>query len=472
LTLTPSAETGNQHRSSWYNALTEPTAKARLTQGPIGAGLLRLTLPMILGISSSLLAGLAETYYLGLLGSNELAALGFTFPVTAALMSVTLGISIGLSSVLAREVGGGDQTQMQRTTTGGLLLASCIMVLVTGLGLVTLRPLFSYLGANASTLPLVTDYMALWYVSLVFMAIPSVGANALRATGDARVSGSLMVAGSALQVVLAPMFIFGWLGLPALGMTGAALGNLVARIIIAGITLYVLSASYQLISFKGLTPNFLFSAWRRILVVGIPATITNLIGPISSGIIIALLAGYGQEAVAGFAIASRIEALFVIPLFALSASIGPFVGQNWGANARQRADQAMRLSFHWSLAWGIFVAVLLGLIAPLLVEAFDSNPLVIHAAKAYLLILPISYGAWGVIMMTSAIFNALGYPIRSTFMSFIRMLVIYVPLAMVFNFWFGMLGIFAAAATANILVAILGYLWNRKTFKPLVLAGG
>ncbi|MAU91925.1 MAG: MATE family efflux transporter, partial [Gammaproteobacteria bacterium TMED182] len=77
------------------------TATARLTAGPIGPGLLRLTLPMVLGISSSLLAGLAETYYLGLLGSAELAALGFTFPVTSGLMSLTLGVSICLSSVLA-----------------------------------------------------------------------------------------------------------------------------------------------------------------------------------------------------------------------------------------------------------------------------------------------------------------------------------------------------------------------------------
>ena len=117
----------------------------------------------------------------------------------------------------------------------------------------------------------------------------------------------------------------------------------------------------------------------------------------------------------------------MIPLFALSASIGPFVGQNWGANALQRADYAMRLSFQWSLLWGIIVAILLALTAPHLVSYFDSNPLVLSTAEHYLFILPISYGAWGVIMMTSAIFNALGYPIRSTFMSFIRMLVIYVP---------------------------------------------
>ncbi len=425
---------------------------------------------MILGISSSLIAGLAEAYYLGLLGSEQLAALGFTFPVTAALMSITLGVSIGLSSVLAREVGGGHKDLIQRTTTGGLILATGIMILVTVLGLATLEPLFIALGADARTLPLVTSYMQLWYCSLVFMAIPSVGANALRATGDARISGALMVSGSVLQIGFAPVFIFGWLGLPELGMTGAALGNLIARFIICILTFYILSVQYTLINFKALTTTYLLQAWRRILVVSIPATATNLIGPISSGLIISLLANYSQEAVAGFAIASRIEALFVIPLFALSASIGPYVGQNWGAGATGRADTAMRLSFKWSLFWGLFVAVMLAVAAPTLIGLFDSNAEVTKTAEIYLMVLPITYGTWGIIMMTSAIFNALGYPLRSTLMSFIRMLGIYVPLALMFDHFFGMVGIFVAAAVANVLVAIIGYLWNRKTFKPHVTA--
>ena len=90
------AKSDKSRQSLWSKALSPAASTARLTQGPIGEGLLRLTLPMILGISSSLLAGLAETYMLGTLGCEELAALGFTFPVTAALMSITLGISIGL----------------------------------------------------------------------------------------------------------------------------------------------------------------------------------------------------------------------------------------------------------------------------------------------------------------------------------------------------------------------------------------
>ncbi len=419
---------------------------------------------MVLGISSSLLAGLAETYYLGLLGSTELAALGFTFPVTSGLMSLTLGVSIGLSSVLAREVGAGNQLNIKTTATGGLTLASLVMVIVSILGLLSTSWLFTALGANEQTLPLVTEYMQLWYLSLLFMAIPSVGANALRATGDAKISGYLMVAGSVLQVILAPVFIFGLLGLPELGMTGAALGNLIARILMCCVTLYILVNRYQLIQFRGVDPKALLQAWRSILVVSIPATATNLIGPVSSAFIVSLLAGYGQSTVAGFAIANRVEGLFVIPLFALSASIGPFVGQNFGAKAHDRADAAMRLSFRWSLYWGLGVALALYFIAEPLVHIFDKDPQVAKVAIIYLMVVPISFGTWGVIMMASAIVNALGYPLRSTLISIFRMLIIYVPLAFILSNQWDVFGIFLAGAAANIISALIAYLWNRKTF--------
>ncbi|MBC8476696.1 MAG: MATE family efflux transporter, partial [Gammaproteobacteria bacterium] len=116
-----------------------------------------MTLPMILGISSSLLAGLAETFYLGQLGSTELAALGFTFPVTSALMSLTLGVSIGLSSVLAREVGAGEDSKVKRIATDGLSFAVILMIVVSIVGMLPITPIFKALGADNNTLPLLTE---------------------------------------------------------------------------------------------------------------------------------------------------------------------------------------------------------------------------------------------------------------------------------------------------------------------------
>jgi putative MATE family efflux protein len=445
----------------------EHPKQARLVQGPVGYGLLRLTAPLILGITANLGAGLAETFFLGMVGTLELAAYTFTFAVSGALMSLSLGISIGLSSVLARTVGAGDHALVQRLASDGILLVALVMTVMSTIGWLTIEPLFKALGADETTLPLIIDYMSVYYVSMVFMAIPSIGANALRATGDASISGTIMVSGAILQVLLGPFLIFGLLGLPELGLQGAAWANLIARLVLFAVTMAVLHYKEHLLNYTDMKLSAVLHSWRQIMVVSIPATATQLIGPISTAIIVSLLAGFSQETVAGFGIASRIEAMFVIPLFAMSASIGPFVGQNWGAERHDRANHAMLVSFRYSLAWGAFVAILLYLFRIPIAGLFDDNPDVIEVASLYLMIVPLSYGAWGVLMMSSAIFNSLGKPISSTIMSIFRMFVIYVPLAFLGKYLFGMTGIFIAGCISNLTMGLIGFSWNRHTYKNL-----
>ena len=317
-----------------------PQAEARLVHGPIGQGLLRLTAPMILGITASIGAGIVEAFFLAQVGTKELVAYSFSFPVTSAVMSLSLGISIGVSSVLARTVGSGNQAQVKRLASDGLSLVAMVMVTISLIGWLTIEPLFTMLGADATTLPLIVDYMSIYYISLVLLAVPSVGANALRATGDASISGTIMVSGSILHMVLGPFLIFGLLGLPALGLAGAAWANLIARLLVFIVTIYVLAYREHLLNYTQLTFQATMDSWRRIMAVSIPATATNLIGPVSTAIVVSLLSSFSQEAIAGFGIASRIEGLFVIPLFALSASIGPFVGQNLGADRHDRRGRA------------------------------------------------------------------------------------------------------------------------------------
>lgn len=444
----------------------QKTPQARLTTGSVSRGLLGLSMPMILGISASIIAALIETWFLGQVGTSELAAYSFTFAVTGALTSLSLGVSIGLSSVLARTVGEGDQNRIQRLATDGVTLATLLMLIVGVVGYFSIDILFGAMGAEGQTLDLIRSYMHIWYLGLIFIAVPYVGSNALRATGDARISGTIMVGGSILNIILDPILIFGWHIIPAMGLEGAALALVLGRGAMFLVTFYVLYAREGLLDLS--LPRFedVLDSWKQIMVVSIPATATQLIGPVSTAIIVSLLATYGEEAVAGFGIASRIEGLSVIPLYALSASIGPYVGQNWGAKLYHRANHAMNLSFIFSAIWGVLVAGLLALVAIPLVQLFDDNDKVTSIAVTYLYFVPLSYGTWGVLMMSSAIFNSLGRPLRSTLMSVTRMFILYVPLAMISERYFGYIGIFGSACATNITMGLVGYFWNRNTWKP------
>lgn len=439
---------------------------ATLTHGSVHTGLINLTVPMILGISSSLFAAVFETWLLGRISTETLAAYSFTFPVVGALTSLSLGLSIGLSAVLARTVGAGDQTAIKRLATDGVLLMAVVMTVVTILGILAIKPLFTLMGAQPETLKLINAYMIIWYFGLLFLALPSIGANALRAAGDSRISGLLMVGGAVLQMILDPILILGLMGAPKLGIEGAAYAMVISRFVLCIVTFYVLVNWKKIVEFKKPKLPELIASWKAILHVGLPATATNLIGPVSTAIIVSMLASYGSEAVAGFGIASRIEALSVIPLFALSASIGPFVGQNWGANKIDRANQAMMLAFTWSLLWGLFIAVLFFLFKEPLVLFFEDDEDVAAYAALYLLIVPFSYGTWGILMMASATFNSLGKPLVSTSMSIVRMFFLYVPLAFVGEYFAGIAGIFGAACISNILMGIVGFTLNRRAYGP------
>ncbi len=446
----------------------QTSSPAKLTTGSVGLGLFTLTLPMVLGISASIIANIIETWFLGQVGTLELAAYSFTFPVTGALTSLSLGVSIGLSSVLARTVGEGDQNRIRRLTTDGVALASLIMLLVGVIGYFSIDALFSAMGATGTTLDLIHDYMQIWYLGLIFIAVPFVGSNALRATGDARISGTIMVGGSVLNIILDPILIFGWGNIPAMGLRGAALGLVLGRGTLFLVTFYVLYAREHLLDLSVPSLRNVLNSWRQIMAVSIPATATQLIGPVSTAIIVSLLAEYGEETVAGFGIASRIEGLSVIPLYALSASIGPYVGQNWGAKLYRRANRSMNLAFGFSVIWGLLIATLLILIAVPLAGIFDDHQQVRHIAVTYLRLVPLSYCGWGVLMMASAIFNSLGRPLRSTLMSITRMFVLYVPMAIVAEQFFGYIGIFASACTTNLTMGLVGFIWNRRTWGPYV----
>ncbi len=434
-----------------------------LTQGPVASSLMRLTAPMMLAVSSSIIVQVIEIGFIGQLGTAQIAAVTFTFPITMLLTSVALGIGIGTSSVIARRVGAGDWDSVRRLATHSLLLVALLLICLATLGIATIRPTFAALGASGEVLDHIHAYLLVYYPGTVLFTITMVSSSAMRATGNARIPGFIMAGGAALNLALDPVLIFGWFGVPRLELTGAAVATVIARLAMAALLLYFAIVKDRLFLPISLWRNKLLASWREVLAVGIPAMATQMIGPISGAIITRLLAAHGPAVVAGFGVAGRIEAVAVMLLFALSGSIGPFVGQNWGANDLGRVREGMRVAYRFSLAWGACAWLMLLLIGDRLVPLIDTNPEVIATARHYLAIVPISYGLWGVLMMTSAAFNSLGKPIPSTIMAFTRMFVIYVPLALLADHFFGYSGIFVATALANGAMGCWGYLWLKRS---------
>ncbi len=433
-----------------------------LTEGQVSLQLLRLSLPMVWGVFSILAFSLADTYFVAQLGTNELAAISFTFPVVTVLGSVAMGLGTGAGSVIARGIGEGNRQKVQRLTTDSLLLSLLIVSILASFGLATIDPLFATLGAGSDLLPLIRDYMNIWYLGMVFLVVPLIGNSAIRASGNTVVPSLIMTKAAAANILVDPLLIFGWGPFPALGLKGAALATVISRAstLVASLAFLHFRERLLLLTFPSL--KAMAKSWRSLLSVGLPAAATNLISPLSVGLVTSLMARYGTDAVAGFGLASRLEALALIAPLALSASIAPFVGQNWGAQQYGRVKRALQLSFWFCLSWGGLVAVLLGTAAAEITARFDSDPGVVASATVYLTLVPISYGALGIVFTASSAFNALGKPLLALGMSLSRLLLLYVPLAYLGSRLFGISGIFGAACLSNGIVGLGAWLLHSR----------
>jgi putative MATE family efflux protein len=435
--------------------------RATLTDGPVGGHLVAMTVPVLLGIMTMMGQALIDAWFLGRVGDRALAAHAFSFPILMIVTSVAIGLGAGTSSVVARAIGAGDHRRARRLATDSLLLSFLITAAVSLLGIVTIDPLFRLLGAPQDMIPMIRGFMIILYSGVPFVVVGMVGMASMRATGDTRLPGKLMIFGSILNVVLDPILIFGVGPIPALGLNGAAMAALLARGAIFVGAMYLLRGRLNMVSFNKPVADELRKSWREILHVGLPAAGTNAIVPIGAAMITAMIARYGPEAVAGFGVANRIESMTLVVFYAMSAIIGPFVGQNLSAGKELRILQALRLCMLFCIASGLLIAAVLAALSSFLPSLFSSSADVIQIASLYLWIAPISYGAYGMVMVMNASFNGLGQPLPAVGISVGRIVVLYLPLATMGMLFFDARGIFAAFTVANIISGIVAYQWAK-----------
>ena len=457
------SEVGNADKITAVDAAADSGARAGqdLTVGSEYQHLLRLTGFMLLGFVAVMSANLIETLYIGNVGTQELAALGFTFPVVMGLQGMMMGLGIGASSVVARSIGSGEWRRAKALITHSFVLVLAFVALITLFMALFLEDIFSLLGAKGEILDMSVAYMRVWLLGVPFFAIAMVGSTLMRAAGDAVKPGYLMVVGAVLQVALGPVFIFGLFGFSQMGLAGAAIAFVAARTVSFLMYVYYVYKDDLLI----FDLNNFWQSSRDIMHVGLPAILSNIIGPVSMSVITRLLAGHGAVVVAGFSVASRIETMFAMVMWALSMSVAPFVGQNWGAKYFKRVTRSLRIGNLFALAWGVFSYLVLIVLGPFVISLVNSDQEVIDAATVYLMIVPLGMGLMGVMSNCMSSFNALGQPGPPFIMSVCQMIFLSIPFAILGDYLFGYRGIFAGGVLSILIIALVSYVWLKRNIR-------
>ncbi len=435
-----------------------------LLNDPVSNTLKNMTIPMIYGMLFLMTFNLIDTFFVGLLGTQPLAAISFTFPVTFTVISLTIGLGIGTSAVIAKFLGHKDHESAKNSATASFYLAIIVVASLSLVGYMYTDQLFKLLGANEPLIPLIHQYIDIWYFGSVFLIGPMIGNSILRASGDTKTPGIIMGSAGLINAMLDPILIFGFGPVPALGIEGAAIATMISWMFGSGLVLFILTKKRNLIHTHLLPFKQLVIYCRKILKIGLPAAGANMLTPIAVAIMTAVIASYGEEAVAAFGVGSRIESIACLVILALSMTLPPFISQNFGAGNMQRVKAAYKVAIKFVLVWQLLIFALLFFLAPYIAELFSKEQKVADIIVLFIWILPLGYGFQGIIILTNSSFNALHKPMVALALSIVRLFICYVPFAYAGSLLYGLEGFFIGALIGNIVMASISYFLFFKQF--------
>ncbi|HHW4403299.1 TPA: MATE family efflux transporter [Aeromonas hydrophila] len=450
----------------------EPVTRPNpLLTAPMTSVLLRMTGPMILGIVAILAFNLVDTFFIGMLGTQALAAISFTFPVTFVVTSLAMGLGAGLSAVMGHALGQGKHDEAARITTDNLFLAVLLVALIALAGALTIHPLFRLLGASDELIALIYDYMLIWYLTVPMLVLPMVGNAAIRATGDTKTPSLVMTVAGLVNGVLDPLLIFGIGPFPAWGIRGAAIATSLSWLMAMLVSLYILRHREGLLRWRLSPRPQLLAHWRALLHVAVPASFTNMLNPLANAVLMTIFAGLGTEVVAAYGAASRVEALLLIVMMALSSVLAPFISQNCGAGNPVRAKAALQFCMRFALLFQLAVYALTWLLAPFIAELFSDHPQVVRLIVLYLHLVPIGYGFQGMVMLLASALNGVRASSVSFLFNGLRLFVFLLPGAWLGAKLGGEQGIYLGILVANLAAGILAWWYARHRFEQLCHQG-
>jgi len=448
-----------------------PKKKADLLNNPVAATLKNMTIPMIYGMVLLMTFNLVDTFFVGLLGTMPLAAISFTFPITFTVISLMIGLGIGTSAVIAKLLGAADHQSAKNVATVALYLAGALVVVISLIGLHFSDAIFRLIGAKAELLPLIHQYMDVWFLGSIGLIGPMIGNAVLRASGDTKTPSIVMGSAGLINAVLDPILIFGLGPVPAMGIQGAAIATLVSWLFGLSLIIYILAFKRGLIHHYLPSLEVFRQSAKQILHIGLPAAGANMLTPIAAAVMTAIVASYGDSAVAAFGVGSRIESIASLVVLALSMTLPPFISQNLGAGHMQRVADGFKTAIKFVLLWQIFIYVLLVIASPWISAAFSKEQSVAQVIQLFLWLMPLGYGLQGVIILTNSSFNALHKPLVALLLSMIRLFICYVPLAYIGSLYFGLHGLFIGALIGNFIMANISYQLFMRQFKLLKSEG-
>ena len=428
------------------------TKRELMEDESVPKALIKLGIPTMVGMMTSALYNLVDTYFVGTLGTTQVAAVSVAFPISLLFLAIGLLFGSGASSYLARHLGNKEYDECNKCFSTTIILSVAAAVIFAVLMFIMLNPLLSFLGATEKVLPYARSYSIIFIIGLIFNVFNIAVNNMIISEGASRISMISMLAGGLTNVVLDPVFILVF----HKGVAGAAMATLISRILTLGI--------YLVYMMRG-TSNFRFSfrnfKWDKKLLseifkIGIPMLLYQLLCSLAISLTNYKAKIYGESVVAGIGVANRILSLGSMMLTGFLKGYQPFVGYNFGAKKYDRARKATHLALKWSTAFCIIVCVGLIIFGKQFIGFFTKTDTeMINIGSRYLFLNAISFVGFGVAMVYDFMFLALGRAKEGGILSISRQGIFFIPLICILPTIMGLNGVLCAQLVSDLLTFVL-----------------
>lgn len=396
---------------------------------PINKLLISMAAPMMLSMLIQALYNIVDSIYVARIEEYALTAVSLAFPLQNLMISVGVGIGVGINAWLSKHLGEKQFEQANRVAMNGLFLEIVSYLIFLVIGLSVVDPFLHSQTDIPEIIEYGKTYLRICLCCSFGLFTQLACERLLMATGRTVLSMVTQATGAIVNILLDPILIFGYFGLPAMGMAGAAWATVIGQVVGAmlGILFNLLNNPEIKLKIRGFKPRF--EVIRRILSVGIPSIIMASVGSVMTFLMNKILMGFSSTATTVFGVYFKLQSFAFMPVFGLNNGMVPILAYNYGAKRKDRMIEVIKLAMLYAVCIMVVCMAVFQLIPDQLLLLFDASENMLSMGVPALRLISLSYIFAGICVVSGSVFQALGNGVYSMFVSVARQLLILVPVA-------------------------------------------
>lgn len=423
-----------------------------LGSAPISKALLAMGIPTMIGMLINALYNLVDAYFVGGLGESQMGAISVVYPLGQVVVGLGLLFGNGAASYISRLLGQRNKKQANKVSSTALYSSLTVGVVIILLSVIFLRPILKVLGATESIMPYAVTYASIYIVSCIFNVFNVTMNNIVTSEGAAKTTMCALLIGAVLNIGLDPLFIYTF----HLGVAGAAIATAISQMVSTIVYLVYIFRKKSVFQFRIKDCTFSKEIFSEIFKIGVPTLVFQLLTSISISLINNAAGDYGDAAIAGMGVVTRLISMGSLTVFGFIKGFQPIAGYSYGARKFDRLRSAIKTSILWSTIFCVAAGLLLTLFSTTIVSQFTaSNSEMIHIGASSLRINGITFMLFGFYTVYSSLFLALGKGMAGFILGACRQGICFIPVILILPSVWGLNGILYAQPIADVLSAIV-----------------